>query len=522
MSKNDELFDISDEFTKSLEKLVEEETNVAKAYVKDNADKIIQTTEDVSDAVDVGSTQMFDSEEVKKSIAGVDIGDLLDDDYDDEFEYDDINIASSRKISSKDLPNNERVTARLEEKRMENRKNIIIIAVVATVVLIAVVGIILGAMAMSNKNKNSYEYNMEQAKGYYESGDYATALNFYKVAYGTTEGKKDVDLMYRMYLCYSNADDEIMAKDMLEDILAYDKYNEAAIKALGQYYVKTQNGSAINSLLATYRDTRAESYIQEFEVAVPTVSETPGTFSSPIKLSLMAGSGCTIYYTVDGSNPTKESTVYTGELQIGMDLTVKAMAVDRIGVESLVAEYKYAINLNVPDGPVLNVATGSTIDTDTVLKVTNLKAGTKVYYTIDGTTPTADSLAYENGIQLANGSCIVSLVTIDSNGEASKITRYTYVVNQVKIYTYEECVTLLKERMIGLNILQSDGLSTTGGDKVSFLYESKQDIDGKEMYIIKYVVNSATKSEGYYGVSTKGGNCYKVTVSNGKYSAVKY
>lgn len=513
MKSNDEMFDISDEFTKSLEKLVEEETNVAKAYVKNNGDAIAKQTEGRSEAADMGSTQMFDSAELKKNVGGVDISDLLD-------ESEEFNVSSSRKVPAQ----TSQTKARSAEKKADTRKNTFIIVAVITVVAIAVVGIIWGALALSNKNKSSYAYNMEQAKGYYESGDYSAALNYYNVAYDTVEGKKDVDLMYKMYECYKNTKDTVMAKNMLDDIIAYDKYNETAIKALGHYFRDNGSGAALNSMITQYRGTRAEEFIKEFEVAVPTASETPGEFSSSIKLSFIAGSGCSIYYTLDGTRPTTASNLYSGEIIIDKNVVVKAIAVDSIGVESVVAEYEYKINYVTPDGPVLNLETGSTIDTDTVLEITNLKDGDKAFYTVDGTTPTANSYKYEDGIKLEKGSCIVSLVIISATGDISKITRYTYIVNEVKIYTYEECVDILKERMKGLNILSEDGKTTTGGDKVSFLYESKQTIDETEMYIIEYIVkpSSGTGTKGYYGVSTKGGSCYKITIADGKYSAVKY
>ncbi len=522
----DDMFDISDEFTKSLERLVEEETNVAKAYVKKNNQS--GERDDRHDSVtDIGSTQMFDSEQLKKSVGGVNIDDLLEDDSDEDVRI----SAPSRKKSPERMVDNSAIDARSiersEKKRADTKKNSLIIAAVVGIVFVAVIGIVFGAIALSNKNKNSYEYNMEQAKGYFESGDYSTAINYYSVAYDTSQGVKDIDLMFKMYECYKNLNDNVMAKSMLDDVIGYDKYNERAIKALGNYYKDSSNGEALNRLLEEYRGTRGAEFIKEFEVTPPTTSETPGVFSSSIKLSLMAGNGCKVYYTTDGSDPADTTVTpieYSGELHIDKNVVIKAMAIDSIGVKSLTASFEYKIDYQAPDGPVLNIESGKTIDTDTVLEITNLKEGDTAYYTIDLTTPTSDSIKYEDGIKLEKGTCTVSLVIVGATGQSSKITRYTYIINEVKIYTYEECVGLLKQRMIGLNILQSNGLKTTAGENVSFLYASKQTIDDMEMYIIKYVVRSATGSgtEGYYGVSTKSGSCYKVTVSEGQYSAVKY
>ena len=78
-------------------------------------------------------------------------------------------------------------------------------------------------------------------------------------------------------------------------------------------------------------------------VAKPTFSVASGVFSEPFDLTLSAEEGSTIYYTLDGSNPTVDSDIYEGEaIRISEYTVVKATAVNGQDVASSVATATYA------------------------------------------------------------------------------------------------------------------------------------------------------------------------------------
>jgi uncharacterized protein len=57
-------------------------------------------------------------------------------------------------------------------------------------------------------------------------------------------------------------------------------------------------------------------------------------------------SDAAIYYTVDGSNPTTNSTLYTAPITINEDVTIKAIAVKAGLKDSSIAEFKYQVALS--------------------------------------------------------------------------------------------------------------------------------------------------------------------------------
>lgn len=86
----------------------------------------------------------------------------------------------------------------------------------------------------------------------------------------------------------------------------------------------------------------------EGKIAGLQVSATPGggTYNAPQSVSLTASNpAATIYYTLDGTDPTPASLVYSGPINISATTTLKYMAVDAAGNASAVATATYVINV---------------------------------------------------------------------------------------------------------------------------------------------------------------------------------
>jgi hypothetical protein len=88
-------------------------------------------------------------------------------------------------------------------------------------------------------------------------------------------------------------------------------------------------------------------------LATPTFSVAPGLYPSTQTVTLSAPAGATIYYTINGQQPTTSSTVYTGPITVSSSEVVEAVAVQSGYTDSTVAVANYQI---APTGtPLINI-----------------------------------------------------------------------------------------------------------------------------------------------------------------------
>lgn len=513
MNRNSEN-DIDEELARSIERLVEEENNVARAFVEGQAMKKASSGNEeaavsskgyTAQNSDLGATQMFDKREVAHQ---------LEIEKEEQEPLADDVVALSEKQKEFNEP---------KQPQKLNRKNKLIIAGACGLVAAVIVVIAAAAVIMNNNRKKSYDYNFSKGMEQYNAQNFEAAEAYLKSAYGTNEGKKNTELMYALYTCYMNNKDEKSAVDILSELLSYDKYNEKAITSLASYYYDKKDGAALTELIKKYRGTNGEKFLTNYEISVPTTSEKEGSYTGSLKLKLIAEDGCRIYYTTDGTEPTIRSTEFKDEVELETGtVTLKAIAVNEMGVCSDIAEYKYVIDYKQPDAPKFSPEAGE-YEAGQKITIENIPEGAKAYYTLDGTTPTSATTLYTEPFALEK-SAVVSAVIISEHEISSPITRESFIIKEAKEYSFDEAVTLLKNRMKALNILKSDGETTADGAKATFVYQSRQTIRDIEMYYIRYDVkrNGITSAEGYYGVGVRNGQCYKVTGSSGQYSAVQY
>ena len=145
---------------------------------------------------------------------------------------------------------------------------------------------------------------------------------------------------------------------------------------------------------------------------LPMVSFSPvsGSVVVPcsVTLSVPGYTGCSIYYTLDGSDPTTASTAYSAPISLTVPTTIKAIAVKFGCLQSEISSAAYGNTLTVlpptfsPTG-----AANPTFPVSVYLSCPTPSA--MIFYTQDGSTPTTGSTLYAGPITLANTNTIKAI-----------------------------------------------------------------------------------------------------------------
>ena len=132
--------------------------------------------------------------------------------------------------------------------------------------------------------------------------------------------------------------------------------------------------------------------------AVPVISPPGGTYNSIQSVTLTdATPGVTIYYTTNGSYPSKSSSVYSGPITAPTGTQIIAMAT---ATGYSVGGAASAIYTIVAPAPSISPQSGTFQNTATVT-MTEAAPGATIYYTSDGSLPTASSQVYTGPISLS-------------------------------------------------------------------------------------------------------------------------
>ena len=172
--------------------------------------------------------------------------------------------------------------------------------------------------------------------------------------------------------------------------------------------------------------------IVTYDLAVPVISPESGTtFASSLTVSISCeAEDLAIYYTTDGSEPTKDSTEYGRKFKIYGKTTVKAVAYDAASdLYSGVTTADYALGtcanpVIAPEGGSAEVAEGGYVfyrDGQTVTIDRNGEEGT-LRYTLDGTDPTVESAAYSGAITLDATTTVKAKVFSDDYFDSEVVT----------------------------------------------------------------------------------------------------
>ena len=187
------------------------------------------------------------------------------------------------------------------------------------------------------------------------SSDFTTATTFNLVSVDPASGATGVATNQAMTLSYNH---NIKAGSMwieFKDALGNDQAFTTSINGYmltvtptsplkeGVMYTLTVHQGAVMDLSGGQGPLTTTSFTTTG--SAPTIYPSPGTGSywAPVNVVLAASEPSTIYYTLGGATPTKDSTVYTGPIYLATSRTLRFMGIDATGNPSLIGTQFYTI-----------------------------------------------------------------------------------------------------------------------------------------------------------------------------------
>ncbi len=333
--------------------------------------------------------------------------------------------------------------------------------------------------------------------------------------------KKPDNLSGKFELCsiYMEMGEEEKAIELYKRILTDAQYTLdeqiAAAEKIVQYYESREAYESIAEFLSTLQDRNIQLAFLDYMSSTVEFSQPEGTYASLITLKLSCeGIGC-IYYTTDGTVPTRDSEVFQGTifLEAGENV-ISAVFMNEYGVAGPVVTKTYTIESKQVSPPEVVTYSG-TYHCPVRIEIMR-NAQTSIYYTTDGTAPDRNSNLYIGNLYVPLGKSVYKFVAVDKKGQISEIVTRDYNIVLDTEITTEDAKILLVEYLVSKGGV-SDGKGHLVQDEKNiliyeYLYPMTVEV-GQDCYYFAEVIRDTTTLEQhrtgrFFGVDIRTGAIY--------------
>jgi stage V sporulation protein SpoVS len=167
-------------------------------------------------------------------------------------------------------------------------------------------------------------------------------------------------------------------------------------------------------------------YVIAVPAKTPVISPKGGAFGAAVTVKISdATAGASIYYTTNGAAPTTAAKKYTAPFSVATNQTVKAIAAGSGFSASAVASATFTVKTAEPQ---FSVKAGTYLKAQSV-KITCATVGAAIYYTTNGTTPTAASRRYSAAIAVA-ATQTIKAIAVAKNHTSSLVASAAYIIKK--------------------------------------------------------------------------------------------
>lgn len=299
------------------------------------------------------------------------------------------------------------------------------VILLAIIVIAALISVGIYKFTEKMRTDNSVDYQTQLAAEAASNGDYSTAIEYMERALSLNSKDSSKKFLLSEYYFSNNEDDKALL--MLWEIINEGGINSiAAYKSMINYYVAKEDYTMIEKILSSCEDEAIKLEYGNYLALEPEFSIPEGTYEDAINIVLSGDVGGTIYYTIDGSEPTYESDIFYNPIALE-DLgvyTISAFYVNAYGIASDVVKKTYTIDISVPKAP--NVVLDSGSYKIPLLIEVDVQNYCSVYYTTDGTLPTIFSNEYTGPIPMPIGDSHFIFVAMSQESIWGEVTEVDY------------------------------------------------------------------------------------------------
>ena len=351
-----------------------------------------------------------------------------------------------KKIEEEERAQREaRERAEMLRRRVRQRRNHVILVICLIAAAIAGWYIVTKAMTIRREH-STFSYQYEQAELLLKEGNTDEADEYIRRALAMQPENQNA-LLLQADILQAKGKEQDRENLLFHYIELYPNDEEGYVYLIEQY-LKDERNEDVQAILASCTQPAVLQKYARLLPAGPVLSPSEGVFNNDQEITLETEVDGTIYYTIDGSDPTTSSLVYDSPFLLKEGITtVKAMLITDEGFPSPVAAGIYQIQYDAPPTPEITPESGKYVVTKKADANGDLSAAERekerkitikypegyiCHYSFDQK-PTESSPVYNRPIEMQIGEHIIYAVLESENGKLGAIASATYVYEVITL-----------------------------------------------------------------------------------------
>ena len=335
----------------------------------------------------------------------------------------------------------------------------------------------------------SVDYQIRKADRFIEKGQYDKAIAY--IDKGISIDSKDSALyLSKAKILFAKGDVEGALKIVNDYIDNKNLDQQTLVDFYGLFieiYEKEGDYDLINHRLLACTDENVRNEFNSYMAMAPVFSIPTGNYPGGTMLSIQSNTQGTIFYTTDGSQPSKDhGNVYSAPIMLEKgEYDIRAVFVNANDTVSETSNSYYLIDLTPPDAPIVNPESGD-YGSPVVISAFSGKVTDSIYYTLDGTDPDEENgILYTEPFKAPIGKTNICFVSISEDGIRSEIVRRSYDFElKANVNASEASIYLLNNLYLKGKIADRSGRSLDQNGTYSYVYDSLVEISGNGYYYI--------------------------------------